>query len=55
MNLRRVRKRLVREAAERTAEENRVKHGRSRTERDAAAALQEKSERELDAKRLDDQ
>lgn len=55
VNLRHVRKRIARDAASRAADANRAKYGRTKAEREAEAMQNERSERDLDAKRLEDQ
>lgn len=55
VNLRHVRKRIARDAASRAADANRAKYGRTKAEREAEAMQNERSERDLDAKRLENQ
>jgi len=52
VNLRLHRKRAGREAAGKVAEENRVRHGLTRAERDRRAGEDERARRLLDGKRL---
>jgi hypothetical protein len=53
VNLRTRRKRAVRQLAADKAAENRLKHGRSKTERVLEVARSAKADRDLDAHRLD--
>jgi len=53
VNLRRVKKAKARQDASVQAAQNRVLHGRSRAEREAAAAGQQQADRVLDGARLD--
>lgn len=55
VNLRRVRKRKIRDEADATAAENRAKHGRTKAERAIEAARRTLAERALDGNRRDDQ
>jgi Domain of unknown function (DUF4169) len=51
INLNKARKARAKAAGKKTAAENRVRHGRTKAERSVAKALDEKDQRELDAKR----
>lgn len=53
VNLNRFRKEKRRTQAKKTAEENRVKFGRTRAERDAARSAQVHREKSLDGKKSD--
>ncbi len=52
VNLRRVKRRLVREAEAQEAAENRARHGQSKAERDAASAARRLEQRRVDNARL---
>lgn len=52
INLRRVRKRVEREQQAKDAEANRIRHGRSKAERQLEKARDEKVARSLDGHRL---
>ena len=52
VNLRRARKARTRADAAREAERNRLRHGRSRAEREAGEAVQDLERRRLDGARL---
>ena len=52
VNLRSVRKRAARDAAAKAADENRVRHGRTRTQREIGAREDERARLLLDGKRL---
>ena len=54
VNLNKARKARARAEAARQAEENRVRFGRTRHERDTAATLVDKARRDLEAKRRED-
>ena len=54
VSLTKARKARDRAAAKAEAAANRVRHGRTKTERELGAARENKARRELDAKRLDD-
>jgi Domain of unknown function (DUF4169) len=49
VNLRRVRKKMKREQEARSAQQDRLRHGRPKAERKLEKARAEKAERELDA------
>ena len=51
INLNKARKARARTAAKKTAVENRVRHGRTKAERQLDETREEKAQRELDAKR----
>ena len=51
VNLNKARKARTKAAAKKTAAANRVRHGRTKAERSVAKALDQKDQRELDAKR----
>ena len=53
VNLRRVRRQRARDAEDKLAAENRVRHGRTKAERDAASAVRGLEERRIDQARLD--
>lgn len=53
VNLNRFRKQRERDAARRTADENRVAHGRTKAERSKARAEAEKAAKDLDGKQID--
>ena len=53
VNLRRARKQAARRLAEETAAANRLRHGRSKAERELEAARDAKAGRELDGHRLE--
>jgi hypothetical protein len=53
LNLRRARKSAERRAAEQQAAANRLRHGRSRSERDLEATRKKKERRELDLRRIE--
>jgi len=53
VNLRRARKRAQRKAAEQDAAANRLRHGRSKAERDLEAARTSKERGDLDRHRID--
>jgi hypothetical protein len=53
INLRRARKRMVRQQDARRAAENRIVHGRSKAERDLAEARRGKARRDLEQHRID--
>jgi hypothetical protein len=52
INLRQARKHAKREAAARQAEENRVRFGQTKVERDLARSQAQKAQRDLDAHRI---
>jgi uncharacterized protein DUF4169 len=52
VNLRRARRKAVRQAAERKAAANRLLHGRSQAERDLEALRSAKAQRDLDRHRI---
>lgn len=54
VNLKRARKAKARDEAERKAEANRVKHGVAKSTRKLAEQQKEKSKRDVEAHRLDD-
>lgn len=54
INLNRARKARDKAEAERTAEANRVLHGRSKSERQATEKTNERRDRDLDGHKLDD-
>lgn len=54
VNLNKARKARDRAAAKAEAAANRIRCGRTKTERELEAARQDQARRELDAKRLDD-
>ena len=51
VNLNKARKARAKTAAKKTAAENRVRHGRSKAERQLGQATSDKAKRELDARR----
>ena len=51
INLNKARKARARTAARKTAAENRVRHGRTKAERELVESREDKAQRELDAKR----
>lgn len=53
VNLNRFRKQRERDAARRTADENRIAHGRTKAERSKARAEAEKAAKDLDGKQID--
>ena len=53
VNLRRARKQAARRRAEETAAASRLRHGRSKAERELAAAREAKAGRELDRHRIE--
>lgn len=53
INLRQFRKRKARDDAGRQAEENRVRHGRDKTQRAEDDFSRRRSDRDLDGKKLD--
>jgi hypothetical protein len=53
VNLRRARKRAARQLAERTASANRLRYGRSKTQRDLEAKSDVKARRDLDCHRIE--
>jgi hypothetical protein len=53
VNLRQFRKRAERADKEKTAEQNRISHGRTKAEKSLTKALNEKAARTLDQGRLD--
>ncbi len=53
-NLRQARKRRARAEKERKAEQNRIRFGRTKAERDLSAALREKHVRHVDGHRRED-
>jgi hypothetical protein len=55
VNLRRARKEKARDAKEKEAANNRAKHGVAKPLRDVAEAQAKKSERDLDAHKLDNE
>ena len=55
VNLRQFRKRAERAEKEKTAEQNRISHGRTKAEKSLTKALNEKAARTLDQGRLDKQ
>jgi hypothetical protein len=54
VNLRLARKRALRQAREHAAEQNRIDHGRSSNSRRIDQARSEKTQRDLDAHRIDE-
>ncbi len=55
VNLRRVKKQRARDAAAAAAAENRARHGRSKTELEAARLEQDRARRALDGARQEDE
>jgi hypothetical protein len=53
VNLRRARKRVERQLAEQTASANRLRHGRSKAERELETKRDAKARRELDRHRIE--